>query len=574
MIVKKDRLYQTTCNEVTETYFCDDCKSGVVVLPVNSGKTYVMCRMIERIMSKSPRCRIIIVTHVKELIEQMYEEIKKIIPDADVGIYCAGLGRKEMSNDITICSIQSVWNKTNNFNRAPQVIICDECHLIPHNEDTTYRKFFTSCWELNPKCKVIGYSGTPFRSDSGFLDEGKGRLFEGRIYELPMSFMLKEGYWSPLITPKTETLLDATGVPTINGEYNSAKLEKAVDVDEKTIKCVDEIIKYAGNRNKWLVFCAGVKHCTHVRDEIRSRGISCEMVLGDTPKQERADILQKYRDGLIKCICNVATLTTGINIPDIDMIALMRPLKSNNLYIQCLGRGVRTVYAKGYDLETRQGRLDAIANGSKPNCMVLDFGNIINTLGPIDAVDIRKREKKETEEKGKAVIKICPACGTECAAAQRFCYECSYEFPVAAIETTATKGAAVLSADIAPEEHKVIDVSYKIHRKKNDEFALPTLRVDYTCMGGRFSEFICFEHRGIARNKAVQWFRERLPLFPIPDTVESAVALPYPMPEKISTKREGKYSRVIGVEFPELLEPIQPPKTYEQELEDADEIPF
>lgn len=550
-------------------------RATLVVAPVAAGKSLLIAETIRSVHEIRPRTRIVVVTHVKELLEQNYRELLEQYRDVDAGFYCAGLGQKKLFNDVTFASIQSIVGKVNNFNRAPQIILCDECHLMPKDDETQYRKFITDCRELNPKCLLIGFTGTDYRADSGKLDEGDDRLFDSVAYRIPMSFMIEQGYWAKPFTPKTKTVLSTEGVPTSKGDYIASHLEKAVDVLETTRACVDEIIALGADRHKWLVFTAGILHCEHVRDEIRSRGVVCEMVTGKTPKSERDKIITDYKAGRIKALVNVAVLTAGFNDPEIDLLVLMRPTKSPVLYVQTVGRVVRPVYAKGFDLGTLEGRFAAMAASGKQGAMVLDFGRVIETLGAIDAIDIKRPPKKEKAEPGEAPTKLCPQCDAICMAAQRYCYDCAYEFPASSvIEPVSAKNKALLAADVEPERHEVIDVTYKWHQRIDKP--TPSMRVSYITEAGAFNEWVCFQHEGFAKAKAEKWHKERLPLFPIPETIEQAVELPYPKPKAIWVRKEGKYDKVISVEFDANMEPVTIIKhTYKDAVEvDLDEIPF
>ena len=518
----------------------------LIVAPVGSGKSLIAAEFIKRIQDSAPRTKIVVLTHVQELLVQNADELRLHYPSCDFGFYCAGLNEKKLHNDVTFASIQSVYSKAYDFPRAVQIIICDECHLIPHKSDTQYRKFIDDCIAINPNCKVIGLTGTPFRSDSGRLDDGDNKLFDGIAYDIGIDFMIKNGFLCKPIVPQVNTVMSVDGVKTRNGDYIESQLQKAVDVDDITRACVDEIIEHGRNRKKWLIFTAGVQHCEHVRDEIRSRGVSCEMVTGETPKGEREDIIRRYRNGDIQCLVNVAVLTTGFNVPEIDMLAFMRPTRSPVLYIQCIGRGLR------------------IAPG-KVDCLVLDFGGVVKNLGPIDAINITKKhiEKNEAEKKLQAVMKICPSCGAECAAAQKYCYICSHCFVSTSLDVKASN-KAILTEDEPPEWYEIVHVSYNKHIKKNAPDAPPTLRVTYTTMTSEVSEWICFEHEpgSFANNKAIDWHFERSQE-PCPDTVDDALKVAYKNPSKVLLKRNGRFYEVVKCDMTQL-----------DEYSDCEEIAF
>ena len=569
--MKQLRPYQEAALTSIFKYLYKKKGHPLVVAPVGAGKSLLIAEFIRRVHSDFPRTRIVMLTHVKELLEQNYSELKEQYPDSDVGFYCAGLAQKRLHNDITFASIQSVHNKIALFNRCPEIIIIDECHLLSHNDQTQYRKFIDSVLDINPNCKVIGFTGTPFRSDTGRLEEGEGALFTDVAYEISMTYMIEQGYWSKPITPKPKYVMDVSGVGTRNGDYIVGQLEKKIDTDEVTIECVKELLLYANDRKKVLVFTAGVLHCQHVVDCLRSFGQSAEMVTGETDKEKRAKIIADYKNGKFKYLVNVAVLTTGFNVPDIDCLCFMRPTKSPVLYIQCVGRGVRPVYADGYDLSTTEGRLNAISNSIKQDCLVVDFGGVVEHLGAIDTVDIRRKSngvKSETDEKGEAILKICPSCGTECAASQRYCYSCSYSFISANLNVNASN-EAVTTIDQPAEWVKVMSMTVTKHTKRDNPDAKPTMCVSYGTMRGLIKEWVCFEHDGFARDKARSWFFKRFPMGEVPDTIDFALTYKWPQPSIIEIKKDGKFWRILGVEFNK-----QEPVIETIDFYDVQEVPF
>lgn len=554
--MKTLRPYQESAINGLFDYLFSQSGQPLVVAPVGSGKSLLIAEFIKRVHAQWPRTRIVMLSHVKELLEQDAAELRLQYPECDFGFYCASLGQKRLHNDVTFASIQSVWNKVNAFNRCPEIIICDECHLISHNDQTQYRKFIDAVMAINPNAKIIGFTGTPFRSDTGRLDEGEGRLFDGIAYEIDIGWMIEEGYLCRPVTPRIAAKMNVDGVKSRGGDYIAGQLEKAVDIDETTQACVNEIIEKGAGRNKWLVFTAGIQHCEHVFEAIKARGISCDMIVGDTDTKQRDEVIARFKRGEIRCLVNVAVLTTGFNVPDIDMLAFMRPTKSPVLYIQTTGRGIRPVYANGYDLNTKQGRLDAISNSKKPDCLILDFGGVIENLGPIDSVDIRKKNKAKDPDapKGQAIIKRCPSCGEICAAAQRFCYVCSYSFISDALNTKSEDHNAILSSDEPIEERAVIGMNLDKHYKGGDINSKPTLCVSYVTMTGVYKDWICFEHIGYARDKAIHWHKQMMKDMPPPSTIDEALTWGYnDMPKKVLIRKEGKYYRVKGISFDDVL---------------------
>ena len=186
------------------------------------------------------------------------------------------------------------------------------------------------------------------------LHEGDNALFTDIAYEVTVRDLIDQGYLSPLISKEPKTRLDVSGVATRGGEFVAQDLAAAVDQEAITRAAVAEVIEYGKDRKSWLVFCAGVEHARHVAEEFRRRGISCDTIFGNTPKQERNRIVAAFKRGEIRALVSMGVLTTGFNAPAVDLIALLRPTKSVGLYVQMVGRGTR------------------LAAG-KENCLVLRF---------------------------------------------------------------------------------------------------------------------------------------------------------------------------------------------------------
>lgn len=533
----------------------------LIVAPVGAGKSLIIAEFIRQVHDKFPRTKIIVLAHNKELLKQNADELRLQYPEAHYGFYCAGLGQKRLTQDITFASIQSIYDKINDLDatRRPSVILIDEVHLVPHNDDTRYRKFISDCEAINPKLKVIGLTGTPYRSDSGHLCEGKNALFASVSYEIQIAWMIDNGFLCRPIVPQVTTQMDTSGVQTRNGDYIEAQLQAAIDKQDVTESCVNEIVELGKDRKRWLIFTAGTDHCEHVANEISSRGISCLAIHSKQSKEDNNAAIDAFRKNNIQCLVNVAMLTTGFNVPEIDLLAFMRPTRSPVLYVQCIGRGIRPVYAAGLPLDTKEQRLEAIAASGKTDCMVLDFGGVIDALGQIDNIRVSKGQSFEPKPKDekKPQARICPACGEPNAMEAKHCHVCNHQLiaDVVTLSETADKKSALLAADVKPETLSVIDWTLSSH-KKNAE-ALPVLRVIYHTYAGNISEWVCFEHDGFALNKAKAWHDRHMPEYKgcYPNSVKEALhwhienATPYKIPQKIIAKKPGKYWEFISAVF-------------------------
>ena len=522
------RPYQRAAIEALYDYFGANTGNPLVVIPTAGGKSVVIAGFIREAIAAYADTRVLVLTHVRELIQQNFQALLRAWPDAPAGIYSAGLSRRDIHAQILFAGIQSIHRHAYKVQCCDLVLI-DEAHLLGRGDSGMYRSFLAQLNEINAGLlKVVGFTATPYRLDSGMLHEGRDRLFTDIAYDVPVLDMIQQGYLCPVVPKQTETQLDVGGVGTRGGEFIAKDLEAAVDRDEVTRAAVEEIVRHGHERGSWLVFCAGVAHALHARDAIREHDISCETVTGETPTPERDRILAAFKAGHLRCVTNANVLTTGFDAPGVDLIALLRPTKSVGLYVQMVGRGTR------------------LAEG-KEDCLVLDFAGNTARHGPIDTVDGRRKQKGE--EPGEAPIKVCPACETINHASVRLCVACGHEFPPPEIKV-ASKAAsdALLSTQIQASWCDVTGITYVRHQKPGKP---PSLRVTYECGLARHSEWVCFEHTGYPREKAVGWWHRRAPHLPPPFTVEEALQHSEVLrqPSAIQVKPVGQYTEISAVRF-------------------------
>jgi DNA repair protein RadD len=518
------RPYQQAAITAIYGYFQNHKGNPLVVIPTAGGKSLVMAAFIEGVLKAWPDQRILIVTHVRELIAQNHAEMIGIWPEAPAGIYSAGLGKREAQARILFAGIQSIHRRAHEVGHTDLVLI-DEAQLIPGNSSTMYRRFLDGLGRINPALKVIGLTATPFRLDSGMLYEGKNALFTDIAYEAPVRDLIDAGYLSPLVSKQPATRLDVSQVGTRAGDFIQRDLAAAVDKEAITRAAVSEIIEHGRDRKSWLAFCSGVEHARHVAEEFARQGIICRAIFGDTPKEERDAIIAAFKRGEIRALASMGVLTTGFNAPAVDLIALLRPTKSAGLYVQMVGRGTR------------------LAPG-KENCLVLDFAGNVRRHGPIDLV--RPRRPGEAGG-GEAPTKVCPECDSIIALSAAECPDCGYVFPAREVKIAPT--AATLPV-LSPKVQwlPVHGVSYSRHDKLG---GLPSLKVTYSCGLKSYSEWVCIEHQGYARQKAAEWWRKRAPDCPVPLTVDQAIAEAARLarPSAISVRPAGRYVEISGHRF-------------------------
>ena len=516
------REYQQWAIDATWDYFRTKTGNPIIVMPTGTGKSHVIAGLVKSMCYAFPATRVMMLTHVKELIVQNFNKFLESWPNAPVGIYSAGLKQKDSFKPITFAGIGSVAGKEVLFGHI-DILFIDECDLVSTKEKTMYRKFIAALMVKNPLLKVIGLTATAWRTGTGSLIEGDDPLFTDIAVDMsgvePFNWFLDQGYLCPLISKPTRLQVDTSNLHLRGGEFIDAEVQLLVDKPEITRAALQEAMEVGQDRHKWLIFASGIEHAKNIALELCTMGVHCEAVY--TGMENRDKVIDDYRRGSLRAIVNNNILTTGFDAPWTDLIVCLRPSASSRLWVQMLGRGDRPYYADGFDLSTQEGRLLAIANSPKHNCMVLDYAKNIERLGPInDPVIPRKKGKGGPAP---APFKTCPCCENYNHASARYCggkpidhpqfdkdRGCGTEFIFdIKIKVEASSKDLIKQTELpVVETFRVEHVTYALHKKIG---APPMLRATYYSNISAFSDYVCIEHPkdSFANKKARDWWRER-----------------------------------------------------------------
>ena len=485
------RDYQLAAVQAPFDYYQKAHGHIVLELPTGSGKSLVQALFIQRILQDAPGHRVLCLTHVRELVEQNHDELMAVWPCAPAGIYSAGLGRRDTREPVIFASIQSVHKRAKELGKFA-VVFVDECHLVPSNGSTMYRTFIDALTQINPQLKVVGLSATPYRLNGGLLTHGENALFDDIVSAkklgCTLSRLIELGHLAPMITPKDALpQLSTEGVGKSGGDYKPAQLASAIEAqrDITELACA-EIVRLGADRGCWIIFCASVAHCHQVEQILAfDHEIDCAVVVGETAKADRDDAVDDLRSGVLQCLISVNVLSTGFNVKQIDLLAMLRPTDSCSLYVQQVGRGMR------------------VADG-KDNCLVLDFAGNIAKHGPIDNVKIPKPPRSKGG--GDAVQKECPTCVMLIFAGCLTCPFCGHEFPRPEIDISHKPSTQNIIGKADPVEYRPTKAVYGVHKKPGKPHSL---RVSYYVgLKAVGSLWVCVEHDGFARTKAQQWWSD------------------------------------------------------------------
>ena len=499
-----------------------------LVLPTGSGKSHIVAALCQDALTQWPDTRVLMITHVKELIQQNAEKMRLHWPGAPLGIYSAGLKQKNLSEPITFAGIQSVRNRAAEIGHVDLVIV-DECHLISHKSEGGYRELIKKLFDINPALRVLGLTATPFRLGHGYIDEA-GALFDDRIEPVTIEELIHKGYLSTLRSKKTETKLDVEGVHKRGGEYIESELQAAVDNQDTNYKVIQEVIDRGKNCRHWLVFCTGVAHAEHISQTLMDAGVTAACVTGKTPPAQREDLITRFKAGEIQALTNANVLTTGFDFPDIDLIAMLRPTMSPSLYMQMAGRGLRP-------------------KGHTDHCLVLDFAGNVEAHGPITRV----RPPHKSGSGGEAPVKVCDACHEIVHISVMTCPECGYEFPESENKIPMQLRDDCIMGSDTELKMKVASWEWREYTSRAGNNMLRATYYGPSLSDKPISEYFCVLHSGYAGQKAIGEINQIAHASGCHTELIAATGLPQAAvafnrskpPDEIDYEKNGRYFNVI-----------------------------
>nr|WP_298415936.1 DEAD/DEAH box helicase [uncultured Halomonas sp.] len=383
------RPYQQQAVTRVIEHFRETDDPAVVVLPTGSGKSLVIAEL-----ARLARGRVLVLAHVRELVEQNHAKYQAYGLDAD--IFSAGLKRKEASRQVVFGSVQSVVRNLDSFNDGGfTLLVIDECHRVSPDKDASYRQVIDHLRQANPRLKILGLTATPYRLGQGFIYHrhyhGMVRgeadcFFQDCVFEQPLRLMVKQGYLAAptRVDAAVERYDFSQLAPNLRGLFAEEELNRVVRGNRATPTIIEEIVARARDRRGVMLFAATVDHAEEILGYLPAD--EAALITGATPSKERQRLIEAFKAERLKYLVNVAVLTTGFDAPHVDLIAILRPTESVGLYQQIVGRGLR------------------LAPG-KNDCLILDYaGNPWDLYAP-------EIGAPKPDSDCEPVQVECPACG-------------------------------------------------------------------------------------------------------------------------------------------------------------------
>jgi len=382
----------------------------VLQMPTGAGKTATAGAIIN--MAQEKGNKVIFCVPAISLVNQTVDSFER---DGifEIGVMQAFHERTDHRAPIQVASIQTLMRR--NIPETSLVIV-DECHVSFKFMD----KWFKQLEEQ--KVPVIGLTATPWA-------KGMGKLYDDLIIGTTTQRLIDSGYLSnfKVFAPAHP---DLTGVKIVKGDYETKGLSRAMQQGTLVADIVSTWLE-KGEDRPTLCFGVDRAHAKKLQQQFQEAGVPTGYMDAFTDIEEREQIAKQFANGDLKVVCNVGVLTTGIDW-DVRCIILARPTRSEILYTQIIGRGLRTAEGKDY-------------------CLILDHSDTTLRLGFVtdihhDVLDSGKKTKGIHEKK----IKL-----------PRACPKCAYLKPPGSRECPVCGFAAVATSKVETEEGELAELTSK-----------------------------------------------------------------------------------------------------------------
>jgi len=337
------RPYQLDCLNATKRDYEAGIRRILCVLATGSGKSFIIANIAKHLGITK---KILLLAHKDYLLVQLENEMRRVMPDKCIEIE-QGNKKTSMFADVIIASVPTL-GRTNGIRRIEKynpndfgLLVVDEAQhgIIKNSTYYSILEYFGVTKETkNPKILLYGTTATSKRLDGVGLEE----IYDTISYNIGIKKLV---FSTPpyLAEPKsfrvlTDTNLD--GIDVSNGDFIQSQLEKTINTEGRNNIICNAIEKYAKDKQT-VIFCAGVGQAEDLNDLFNSKGMKSAIVTGKIVGEERVDIIEKFKSKEINLLLNFAIFLEGFDVPGIECICIARCTKSEALFQQMIGRGLR-----------------------------------------------------------------------------------------------------------------------------------------------------------------------------------------------------------------------------------------
>jgi len=507
---------------------------------MGAGKTIMTCKLIERYFNNTNRT-FLILAHKQELVQQFHKAFLHAtnIPKQDIGICCSGLGEKVVKKRVTIGTIQTYFNVK--FPIPISLLVIDECHKISVGTESQYDVIINRLNALSPTMRILGLTATPSRLGHGYIYGDKHRpgrinLFSKINHKIEYETLKNQGHLVPLrgkvATHKTlQQDLDRVNV---SGDYTLQELGDVMSQQRHIDTAVEAIKQYCQPYSTICVFCCTISHAEMLNDLLGEESTTVHSQL--TP-MERFTNMEDWKSGRKRIITSIMILSEGFDFPSLDCLVMVRPTLSSVLFMQSVGRVLRTNPGKDHGF-----LLDLTANTEY-------FGTNLDNI----KVSVPKGVQKLIDQ-NQELVKLCPQCEKEVHVALRRC-DCGYQWPEAEFEI-ACSVPEMKDVDFKKKPPEWIEIETQLKTEHTGRKSGKRLgRVILTAGGNaykpdEYSIWFCLadEYYGKAVQKAqINW--DKISLEPFPQSVDEFLRANIEQVSEILIDDNGDYPEIKDIKI-------------------------
>lgn len=385
---------------------------ALLVAPTGAGKTTIASEMIHGAVARGGD--VLFLAHRDELIQQCSRRLDGAGIEHETII--GKRGRAALWAKVRIASVQTLARRLDRLPRATLIVV-DEAH---HARAASYAAIL----DAYPGVPVVGLTATPWRLDN----KGLGELFEDVVVVTTVRELIERGFLTPY-TGFAYDVPDLSGVKKREGDFVAGELELAMTKSKIVGNIAEQWqLHCAGKRT--ILFAATIAHSQVMVDRFRALGVPAEHLDGSMPPIERAGVLARFASGDTLMVSNVNVLTEGFDLPSIEAVVLARPTLSLALYLQMVGRGLRTTcLACGHAASWLLPACPKCGSGAvKRICRIHDHAGCIARHGLPDA-DRDYALAFDPKKSGKKLppLRTCKACFAVFAGSPARCPSCGEE---------------------------------------------------------------------------------------------------------------------------------------------------
>lgn len=317
------RPYQKDFIDAVRVQFQHGFKRVVGVAPCGAGKTIMTGWMIRAALQRGKRS--VFFVHRRELIRQTSETFTRLdIPHGIIETGCP----LQLNLPVQIAAVQTLVRRLDKI-PTPDFLICDECHHIVAN---SYKKVL----DAYPNAFLLGVTATPERLGGITLADA----FESMVESLSVNQLIELGNLTRFKYFAPDLSIDLSSVRQGFGDYNQSDLANVMAAPNIIGDIVSDYQRLAAGKSA-ICYCVDVEHSKSVADAFNAADIPAAHCDGETPRLERNFIVEQFRRGNIKVLCNAELFGEGFDVPNMQAVILARPTQSLTLYIQQALRPLR-----------------------------------------------------------------------------------------------------------------------------------------------------------------------------------------------------------------------------------------